>query len=801
MKLQRIFNTFFAFFVLAGIIFSFSSCADLFDPDRSATASISFRFKLNDNASVLVSTGSRAASDAQSSADSSENYRLVAKLNGNKLSDSKEISFSENEELSLTFTDIRVGSKVYVQIYVYKDESLIYAGKSKEITIKEGTNVASILLHHMILYVSGSGSNDDSNTGASRERPLKTLNKAFDRIKEKSSSEESWTIFVLGKVYSTSKMANLSAASINIIGEPDSGSEAILDGRRLNSEEGNTGTVFVVDESISFPVTLKNLTIQNGQARTGAGLNLRGSSTTTLENCVVKDNKAVNETVDGAIKTANGGGIYVGNGTLRLVGTTVTENSSETQGGGISTSSTENLKIFIDSESKITQNTAANNAGGVNLNGGSFIMEGGEISNNTATSNAGGFYLNRGSFIMNGGEISENTAESYTTTDETTGIEKTNGGSGGGIYINRGVFTINDGKISGNTAAKSGGGIFCNAKGEEGESGYATIYLKGGEIKNNTVENGTGGGIQLAKDASTLEMTGGSISENSASGNGGGVFVNKGTFKMTGGTIIGNKGKDGGGIFTDGILSLSGKITVKDNEAGSDRRGAQIYAGQPANAELAYTYTVTTGTQLTTTAKFAPDGYIDENLTDGVFSTEDLTKIIKRGTFVGVEGEDESSSTSSSSGGSSSTNTSQSSAGTYWDNSKGLPEPVLFVNGDSYRSDTSYQTLPEFSTNENTLYFENKYLGDDSNWHQYAGMILNCPYSDSSIPSGTVSWYLNDSLIGNDTISCNIELVLGEHTYGSGTGTLSVGENTVKVEINYNGATKSAEFKFNVTES
>jgi hypothetical protein len=66
-----------------------------------------------------------------------------------------------------------------------------------------------------------------------------------------------------------------------------------------------------------------------------------------------------------------------------------------------------------------------NNAGGVEIFGGTFIMDGGEISGNFRSSTAGGVYVSTGStFTMNGGTITGNTA--------------TGGGTGGGVTIGAG---------------------------------------------------------------------------------------------------------------------------------------------------------------------------------------------------------------------------------------------------------------------------------------------------------------------------------------------------------------------------
>ena len=94
--------------------------------------------------------------------------------------------------------------------------------------------------------------------------------------------------------------------------------------------------------------------------------------------------------------------------------------------------------------------------GGVRVEYGAFIMNGGEISGNKAAANGtsggfgGGVWVDSGSFIMNGGEISGNEAEAYGSS----------GGFGGGLYIDHDAsayyshFEKTGGVIYGGTAGK-----------------------------------------------------------------------------------------------------------------------------------------------------------------------------------------------------------------------------------------------------------------------------------------------------------------------------------------------------------
>jgi hypothetical protein len=168
--------------------------------------------------------------------------------------------------------------------------------------------------------------------------------------------------------------------------------------------------------------------------------------------------------------------------------------------------------------------TASASGGGVSINSGSFIMNGGEISGNSVTgsgqyvsAHGGGVYAGD-PFTMNGGKISGNSATS-------NGISA----SGGGVHLFGGSFTMNGGEISGNTAY-NGGGVYTRDP----------FTMNGGEISGNTADNG--GGVRLF--VAPLTMNGGKISGNT----GGGVYA-QGTFTMSGGEISGNTGTYGSGVY------------------------------------------------------------------------------------------------------------------------------------------------------------------------------------------------------------------------------------------------------------
>jgi len=112
-------------------------------------------------------------------------------------------------------------------------------------------------------------------------------------------------------------------------------------------------------------------------------------------------------------------------------------------------------------------------------------------------------------------------------------------------------------------------------------------------LKSNTTENG--GGVWVSGSTACFIMHGGTITNNKARVEGGGVFViNNGTFQMKGGVISGNTADYGGGVCvkvsgTGTFIKTRG--TVNGNDDGPDSnsatpgQGAAVYDKNKANSQ------------------------------------------------------------------------------------------------------------------------------------------------------------------------------------------------------------------------
>ena len=186
---------------------------------------------------------------------------------------------------------------------------------------------------------------------------------------------------------------------------------------------------------------------------------------------------------------------------------------------------------------------------------------------NTVTINLNGHKLDRGLTQRGEGGGQVITVRSGATLNLSNGTLKGGwGGNAGGIVNEGGNVTLTDVTITGCTGDDRGGGIV-NRDG-------STLNMTGGSITNNVSRDNTGipaggGGIFNASGA-TATLTNVTITGNETKVYGGGGIDNFGTLTLNGCTITGNTSKaNGAGIWTSAgsTLNMLGKMTVADNAA------------------------------------------------------------------------------------------------------------------------------------------------------------------------------------------------------------------------------------------
>lgn len=279
-------------------------------------------------------------------------------------------------------------------------------------------------------------------------------------------------------------------------------------------------------------------------------------------------------------------GAVEANGTFNMYGGSIKNNqgtgwvgADSNYIGGVLVNSTGTFNLY---DGEISGNRSAHdnrssgtfNGGAVYVNGGKFTMTGGVIKNNRAgggnvQGDGGAVYIGAGGkFTMTGGEISGNTVSR----------------NGGGVAVVKGTFEMTgNAKISGNKAQMDyrhyehkGGGVFVGASGTFTMSGNAGV--EGNLVRNgysDSVAQGAGvyvseGGTFTMSEKSSLKSNTMTSQYQSDAKNlyGGGVFVG-GTMSLNGGTIEDNTAfYEGGGLYVDtkGTVNLgTGTIIVRNN--------------------------------------------------------------------------------------------------------------------------------------------------------------------------------------------------------------------------------------------
>ena len=415
--------------------------------------------------------------------------------------------------------------------------------------------------------VFGDANASDDNSG-SIDCPLQTVSVAVNKC---VVSNKPYTIYVDGTVnevnYSSSDPTaiNIFEKIITIKSIKPEGGKSVIqadgNGRIMYAggtvvlEDlvlkggGNTdlgGGIYVGHAKV---LTMKNCTITDCNATTfGGGLYIATNGSANLNGCTISGNKATDET------NGIGGGIMA-NGTLIADGTSISNNNSGKDGGGICIASDVTATL---TGCTISENSANGSGGGLKICSPAELTNC-EILQNSSGGDGGGLEC-----------ICRDTTQINVTFTNCKIIGKnTSGNNGGGVSINSNVkATFNNCEINGNTARYNGGGLLLWH-----QNGYSDpdVTLTDCTISSNTAnnENGNGGGgIRTDGGGLTLKLTGTtSISGNitQSGGVGKGIYLNSGYMYISGAIQIDDDVRirtDGSEIRTTITGSLTGTTPV-----------------------------------------------------------------------------------------------------------------------------------------------------------------------------------------------------------------------------------------------
>ena len=354
-------------------------------------------------------------------------------------------------------------------------------------------------------------------------------------------------------------------------------SNATLSANTANNGTANGGAVLNAPGATLF-VSGSSI-IGNSAARAGGGIENNGGDV-SLAGVTLGAGMA------GNFAGINGGGLHTSStGTVQVSGGLVQGNTADQEGGGLWNSADGTL--VVDGGTVISNNTA--NGDGTEQGGGGIFNDGGEVtvSNAILESNSSVAALagNGGGGIFNDGTL---TASNTFFLNNTAAIGAL--GNGGAILnSDGGTATLTGCLLQQNMANRAGGGIennggivvshstdfFNNFAGINGGAlhtgGAGSATLSGGFVSSNTASQ-EGGGLWNSSTGTlvvqaTTDGTGTFIANNTAMGDGtdqggGGVFNDGGTVTITTASIVNNLstatavGNGGGGLFNSGTLTL-----------------------------------------------------------------------------------------------------------------------------------------------------------------------------------------------------------------------------------------------------
>ena len=370
-------------------------------------------------------------------------------------------------------------------------------------------------------------------------------------------------------------------------------------------------------------VVIERLTVRDGSAAIGGGVRVRTSATLLMRNarvinCTATGNRAGDgggglanggtlrlrrvlvdgNAATGASEGSGGGILNVSGGVLELNFCSITNNTAIRAGGGIEDASGGTDETLVN-QSLIVGNTVANspgNGGGIHVGGaGNLRVRFGEVRDNTAGSEGGGIWIGTGMLTVRTVLVTGNEAMGDDATNGGGGLYSDGGtimvtpgsqivnnratgeaGSGGGILLAQGSgLSINDARVSGNSAVRAGGGI------EDASGSGMTTFIINTVINDNTATGsmdspanpGNGGGIHVGSGGNILIVRG-SVSNNTAASEGGGLWNDTGTMRVNE-TLVNNNTAEGdssteggGGIYNNGgTLRISPNTNISSNDA------------------------------------------------------------------------------------------------------------------------------------------------------------------------------------------------------------------------------------------
>ena len=358
-----------------------------------------------------------------------------------------------------------------------------------------------------------------------------------------------------------------------------------------------TGTMTVGQTQFTGNTASGNGPTNGGGAIYNAGGTLDLSSVNTFDNNL-------------ATGTSGSGGAVFNGGTAVVIGAAFNNNDASRAGGAIEDAGNASLTI---SDVTFNNNSAAanpGNGGAVHVTGSAAVtIRDSRFMDNFAASEGGGFWNGTGtatvtktSFMRNSadGDMADNGGGAIYSLSGPVNIDRVTftsntatgaSGSGGAILFdtNSGGSIVNS-TFSQNTASRAGGAI------EDNSRGGLMITVNDSDFDGNTTGSapGNGGAVHITG-AGNMNITGGTVVNNTAANEGGGLWNGSGVMNVTQVTIRNNTAagatamNGGGGIFNNGgTLTVSRSLIAANASNGAAGLGGGLHNAMGGTVNVEY---------------------------------------------------------------------------------------------------------------------------------------------------------------------------------------------------------------------
>lgn len=305
----------------------------------------------------------------------------------------------------------------------------------------------------------------------------------------------------------------------------------------------------------------------NNADRNGGAIYICGQAVAEFDSLLVQGNTAL-----------AGAGIY-GNGASAAVNnSTFSINSATESGGGFYG---DNLGLTLQTN-QFTANNALYGAGVFLQNCNSFSSTGNSYTLNQATANGGGLFLGQCSQASLSQDVAYNNSAAC----------------GAGIYLSNSPASVSNVALNANVAQQNGGGIFfsnshnlllnqlaCNHNlASQGGAIYG-IDSNNSQISGVTIQNSQatkGAGIYASNLIDFVIQSGSELKTNTATGNGGAIYLSQSQGSINGSSIHNNQANQGGGLYAESTTRNPNQIDILNSKIcnNSAAQGAGLYLSQ-----------------------------------------------------------------------------------------------------------------------------------------------------------------------------------------------------------------------------